>query len=233
MSLPEDDLTCPVCCDIFTDPILLPCGHSFCRSCLKKCRDTGLRECPVCRKRATKSNLTSNLALKNVCEAVVQARRQSSVSEEDKMICTLHRERLKLFCLVDKQPICVVCQSSKLHKSHDCSPIEEALLDCKVREIHNCVECCSTSQASMCTVTHPGLKYFNVISVFQDELALSLKNLQVKLQTLQRIYKTSTDMFKHIKVTCSKSLLGINKTSDQAMFIIISPFRVRHWKHRK
>ncbi|XP_028267201.1 nuclear factor 7, brain [Parambassis ranga] len=163
MSLPEDDLTCPICCDIFTDPILLPCGHSFCRSCLKKCRDTGLRECPVCRKRATKSNLTSNLALKNVCEAVVQARRQSSVSEEDQMNCILHGERLKLFCLVDKQPICVVCQSSKLHKGHDCSPIEEALLDCK------------------------------------DELALSLKSLQNKLQTLQRIHKTSTDMFRHIK----------------------------------
>lgn len=50
---------------------------------------------------------------------------------EEKMNCNLHGEKLKLFCLVDKQPICVVCQSSKLHKSHDCSPIEEAVLDCK------------------------------------------------------------------------------------------------------
>ncbi|TKS92056.1 Tripartite motif-containing protein 35 Hemopoietic lineage switch protein 5 [Collichthys lucidus] len=72
MSLPEEDLTCPVCYDIFTDPVLLSCSHSFCRSCLKRCWDTGLRECPVCRKRAPKSSAPSNLALKNVCEAVLQ-----------------------------------------------------------------------------------------------------------------------------------------------------------------
>ncbi|XP_020496603.1 zinc-binding protein A33 [Labrus bergylta] len=131
MSLPEEDLTCPICCDIFTDPVLLACSHSFCRSCLRRCWDNGLRECPVCRKRASKSSAPSNLALKNVCEALLEVRRQSSVVVEDNTNCSLHGEKLKLFCLVDKQPICVVCHSSKLHKSHDCSPIEEAALDCK------------------------------------------------------------------------------------------------------
>ncbi|XP_041672957.1 zinc-binding protein A33 [Cheilinus undulatus] len=163
MSLPEEDLTCPICCDIFTDPVLLACSHSFCRSCLKRCWDTGLRECPVCRKRATKSSAPSNLALKNVCEALLEVRRQSSVVVEDKTSCSQHGEKLKLFCLVDKQPICVVCHSSKLHKTHDCSPIEEAAQDCK------------------------------------DELSLSLKSLQEKLDSLKRIHKTSTDTFKYIK----------------------------------
>ncbi|XP_015803904.1 zinc-binding protein A33 [Nothobranchius furzeri] len=128
MSLPEEDLTCPVCCDIFRDPVLLPCSHSFCRDCLKRCRDAGMRECPVCRKKGPKSSPPSNLALKNVCEAVQQAKRQNS---EDKTNCNLHGEKLKLFCLVDKQPICVVCQSSKLHKNHECLPKDEALQDCK------------------------------------------------------------------------------------------------------
>ncbi|XP_063326766.1 zinc-binding protein A33 [Pelmatolapia mariae] len=163
MSLPEEDLTCPVCCDIFTDPVLLSCSHSFCRGCLKHCWDTGIRECPVCRKKASKCNPPSNLALKNVCEAVLQVRRLSSVEGEDKVNCILHGEKLKLFCLTDKQPICVVCQSSKLHKTHDCSPIEEALLDCK------------------------------------DELALSLKSLQEKLDNLKRINMTSNNTLMCIK----------------------------------
>lgn len=132
MLLPEEDLTCPVCCDIFTDPVLLSCSHSFCRSCLKRCWETGLRECPVCRKRVPKSSPPSNLALKNVCEALLQTRGEGSELVEDKMSCNLHGEKLKLFCLVDKQPICVVCQSSRLHKTHDCSPAEEAVVDCKV-----------------------------------------------------------------------------------------------------
>ncbi|XP_053707876.1 zinc-binding protein A33 [Synchiropus splendidus] len=162
MSLPEEDLTCPVCCDIFTDPVLLGCSHSFCRGCLTRYWETGQRECPVCRKRASKCNPPSNLALRNVCEAVL-LRRLSCEPAEDKLRCNQHREELKLFCLVDKQPICVVCQASKLHKSHDCSPIEEAARDCK------------------------------------DELAVSLKGLQTKLDSLTRIGKTSAEMFKYIK----------------------------------
>ncbi|XP_028310724.1 nuclear factor 7, brain [Gouania willdenowi] len=130
MSFPEEDLTCPVCCDIFTDPVLLSCSHSFCRTCLKNCWDTGLRECPVCRKKTSKSNPPSNLALRNVCETLLMVKRQS-LALEDELSCIVHGEKLKLFCLVDKQPICVVCLSSRSHKSHECSPVEEALLDCK------------------------------------------------------------------------------------------------------
>lgn len=125
MSLPEEDLTCPICCEIFTDPVLLPCSHSFCRGCLKRCWDMGLRECPVCRKKVNKSSASSNLALKNVCEAVMQVKKE-------KLNCNLHGEKLKLFCVIDKEPICVVCQTSRLHKTHDCLPVGEAVQECKV-----------------------------------------------------------------------------------------------------
>lgn len=137
MSLPEEDLTCPICCEIFTDPVLLACSHSFCRVCLKRCWDTGLRECPVCRKKASKSSVPSNLALKNVCEAVLQVKKEN-LELKEKTNCNQHGEQLKLFCLVDKEPICVVCQVSKLHKTHDCLPVEEAIQDCKVGEMHKC-----------------------------------------------------------------------------------------------
>ncbi|KAM7371749.1 hypothetical protein PAMP_008959 [Pampus punctatissimus] len=175
--VPEEDLTCPVCCDIFTDPVLLSCSHSFCRSCVKRCWDTGLRECPVCRKRTNKSSPPSNLALKNVCETHLETRRQRSV--EEKIICNLHGEKLKLFCLVDKQPICVVCQSSKQHKTHDCSPLEEAAVDCK------------------------------------DELALSLKRLQDKLNRLKIIHKSSADMLKYIKIQALETQRLIKSQFEQ------------------
>ncbi|XP_022066639.1 zinc-binding protein A33 [Acanthochromis polyacanthus] len=191
MSIPEEDLTCPVCCDIFKDPVLLACSHSFCRICLKRCWDTGLRECPVCRKRASKSNPPSNLALKNVCEAHLQVRRQSSVQVEDEMNCNLHGEKLKLFCLVDKQPICVVCQSSKLHKTHDCSPIEEALLDCK------------------------------------DELTLSLKSLQDKLDNLKKINRTSADMLKYIKTQTLEAQKMIKSQFEQLHQVLYHEESVR------
>ncbi|XP_055754149.1 zinc-binding protein A33 isoform X2 [Salvelinus fontinalis] len=129
--LPEEDLSCPVCCDIFRDPVLLPCSHSFCKTCLQCYWNTStLRQCPVCRRRASKRTPPSNLALKNLCEALQQGRIQSS-AEGNSVLCSLHGERLRFFCLVDKQPVCVVCQASKIHKNHDCVPTEKAAQDCK------------------------------------------------------------------------------------------------------
>ncbi|XP_062846911.1 zinc-binding protein A33 [Trichomycterus rosablanca] len=130
-SLPEEDLSCPVCCDIFRDPVLLPCSHSFCRSCLQNFWGSSIcRSCPVCRRKSSKKTPPINLALKNLCEAFVQSQSWTGEGEENSA-CPQHGERLKLFCIDDQQPICVVCQASRMHKGHNCAPTDEAALDCK------------------------------------------------------------------------------------------------------
>ncbi|KAI5620934.1 zinc-binding protein A33-like, partial [Silurus asotus] len=128
----EEDLSCPVCCDVFSDPVLLPCSHSFCRSCLQSFWGSSVfRSCPVCRRRVSKKQPPSNLALRNLCEAFVQSQ-SSRCESEKKAACSQHGEKLKLFCLDDRQSICVVCQASRMHKGHNCAPTDEAALDCKV-----------------------------------------------------------------------------------------------------
>ncbi|XP_037389775.1 E3 ubiquitin-protein ligase TRIM39-like [Pygocentrus nattereri] len=48
--LSEDQLQCSICLDVFTDPVSTPCGHNFCRVCLKECWDSSSRcQCPVCK----------------------------------------------------------------------------------------------------------------------------------------------------------------------------------------
>ena len=42
---------CPICLNIFTDPVLIPCGHSFCHSCLlahMRSSDKSAKLCPSC-----------------------------------------------------------------------------------------------------------------------------------------------------------------------------------------
>lgn len=43
----------------------------------------------------------------------------------------MHSEELKLFCLNDEQPVCVVCLHSETHRHHSIKPIDEALQDSK------------------------------------------------------------------------------------------------------
>ncbi|KAL6483721.1 hypothetical protein MHYP_G00085930 [Metynnis hypsauchen] len=130
-TLPEDDLLCPVCRDIFNNPVILPCSHSVCKTCLQRFWEAKeSRECPVCRRRSSKDDPLSNLVLKNFCESFVQTRSQRCSSGSEGL-CILHNEELKLFCLDDQEPVCVVCQTSKNHKNHELSPTDEAVTDFK------------------------------------------------------------------------------------------------------
>ncbi|XP_030639306.1 tripartite motif-containing protein 35-like [Chanos chanos] len=125
-ALSEDDFCCPVCCDIFRDPVVLSCSHSVCKVCLQKFwNKKDSKECPVCRRKSSKGQPPNNLALKNLCETFLQERSQRSSSGCEEF-CSLHSEKLKLFCLEDKQPVCLVCRDSEKHKQHKFYPIDEA-----------------------------------------------------------------------------------------------------------
>ncbi|KAL2080820.1 hypothetical protein ACEWY4_022673 [Coilia grayii] len=122
----EEDLTCAVCCDIYKDPVIMTCAHSVCKACLQHFWESkGSRECPYCRRKCSKQLYPPNIALRNLCETFLQESSQRT-SAGSEVLCSLHSEKLKLFCLEDKQPVCVVCRDSKKHKNHNFSPIDEA-----------------------------------------------------------------------------------------------------------
>ena len=65
----EEELTCPVCRDIFKHPVILLCSHSFCQACLQQWWTVKKnKECPVCRANSPHDEPHINLALKNLCE---------------------------------------------------------------------------------------------------------------------------------------------------------------------
>lgn len=131
-SFSEEDFSCPVCFEIFRDPVLMQCSHSACKVCLEQYWEAkGSRECPVCRKRSSLSQLPKNLALRNLCETFLLERSQRS-SPLSEIVCSLHSEEFKLFCLDDKELVCVVCQTSRKHTDHKYCPIDEAATGCKV-----------------------------------------------------------------------------------------------------
>ncbi|KAL7859121.1 hypothetical protein SRHO_G00142680 [Serrasalmus rhombeus] len=129
--LSEEEFSCPVCCDIFRNPVVLSCSHSVCKTCLQKFWETKWsRECPVCRRRSSKDPPPCNLVLKNLCESFLESRSQRS-SAGSEGLCILHNEKLKLFCLDDQQSVCLVCQTSKKHRNHKFCPVDEAVTEFK------------------------------------------------------------------------------------------------------
>ncbi|XP_078138112.1 E3 ubiquitin-protein ligase TRIM21-like [Centroberyx gerrardi] len=48
--LSEEQFLCPICLDVFTDPVTIPCGHNFCKTCITKHWDINVQcQCPMCK----------------------------------------------------------------------------------------------------------------------------------------------------------------------------------------
>ncbi|XP_078478245.1 zinc-binding protein A33-like [Lampetra planeri] len=140
----QSELTCPVCLELFRDPVILECGHHFCQVCIIQCWEAKadeLSSCPKCRKTCARK-LRPNSLLCNVVDSVRRAREpeerepgssMSSVASSIGLwprlgmdLCEEHEEKLKLYCEDDQLPICLVCGMSRDHKTHNVIPINEA-----------------------------------------------------------------------------------------------------------
>ncbi|KAL4220852.1 hypothetical protein ACF0H5_019119 [Mactra antiquata] len=69
----DNDLQCPICLELYTYPIILPCSHVLCRSpCAEHLFDFNFIRCPVCRDNCYVSGGISSLprviALENIIE---------------------------------------------------------------------------------------------------------------------------------------------------------------------
>uniref|UniRef100_A0A670HXL6 Tripartite motif containing 39 n=1 Tax=Podarcis muralis TaxID=64176 RepID=A0A670HXL6_PODMU len=133
----EMEATCSICLDYFRDPVIIhECGHNFCRSCLVQCweKSEGEASCPQCRENVEQSSIRRNQQLANFVEITKKFSHLGGKKEGEGKgkVCEKHQEPLKLFCQEDEIPICVVCDKSKEHKSHEVVPLEEASQEYKV-----------------------------------------------------------------------------------------------------
>uniref|UniRef100_K7G3Z6 RING-type E3 ubiquitin transferase n=1 Tax=Pelodiscus sinensis TaxID=13735 RepID=K7G3Z6_PELSI len=132
-----DTVLCSLCQESFKHPVLLKCGHNFCRACITRyCEDsqsssTSSCACPQCGKGFRKGEFQPNWQLKHVADVA-----KTIPDPGGQRACNAHNRGLKLFCEVDQTLICLVCRESQDHKEHAVVPIEEAAQNYKCQIQH-------------------------------------------------------------------------------------------------
>uniref|UniRef100_A0A3B4CVS3 RING-type domain-containing protein n=1 Tax=Pygocentrus nattereri TaxID=42514 RepID=A0A3B4CVS3_PYGNA len=121
-------IQCAICLCDFTDPVSLPCKHSFCRLCilghLQACN--GQSSCPECRQQFTKDDLQPSPLLRNVIEAIQghsKEKQNRANLNTSGLVCAEHDERLRLFCETDQTLVRMICRDGTKHQGHQFKPI--------------------------------------------------------------------------------------------------------------
>ncbi|XP_051580740.1 E3 ubiquitin/ISG15 ligase TRIM25-like [Myxocyprinus asiaticus] len=86
-NISSDQLSCPVCLDLLKDPVTIPCGHSYCMSCITDCWNQddqkGVYQCPQCRQTfTTRPALNKNTMLAEVVEKLKKTKLQADVPDD-------------------------------------------------------------------------------------------------------------------------------------------------------
>lgn len=113
--LSQDQFLCSICLDVFTSPVTIPCGHSFCKSCItedwrinRKCK------CPMCKKifdlitELHVNTFISEMAAQFKEAAVKEASEIAQPGEVPCDVCTGVRLKASKSCLVCLSSYCEI-----------------------------------------------------------------------------------------------------------------------------
>ncbi|KAA0722884.1 Zinc-binding protein A33 [Triplophysa tibetana] len=194
-----EELQCSVCLDVFIDPVSTPCGHNFCKSCLKQCWDDNhIYTCPMCKEAFSKRpDLKINTTLRQV---ILHFKEKKSLRRSE-VLCDICDEG-KLKALKS----CLMCQTSycethlELHqkmslKKHKLMDPVEKIKDYICQKHERPLELfCRDDQTCVCVFCTDGdHKTHNTVPLEEEskEKKTQLKKTQTDVQQmiLERIKK--------------------------------------------
>uniref|UniRef100_A0A667WDV0 RING-type domain-containing protein n=1 Tax=Myripristis murdjan TaxID=586833 RepID=A0A667WDV0_9TELE len=110
--LPEDRFQCSICLNVFSDPVTTPCGHNFCKACIREYwRLQVTCQCPLCRAVfPTRPPLKTDKTL----HAAAQTEQATVPLRAGEVPCDLcpAKHRAVKSCLLKAEKSCLVCLAS-------------------------------------------------------------------------------------------------------------------------
>ncbi|XP_068167489.1 tripartite motif-containing protein 16-like [Antennarius striatus] len=228
--LDQDPFSCSICVDLLKDPATIPCGHTYCMSCIKsQWDDEGKKKiyrCPQCRKTfRPRPVLEKNTTLAVLVEKL-KTRLQDAPSDQCYSgpkdvtcdVCTVRKSKatkscvvcLVSYCEIHLQPHLEVASLMK-HKLVDPSKILQESRCPHHNEVMKLF--CRSDQQCICYLCsveeHKG---HDIVSVAAERTE---RKTEVKVNRVQ-IQQRLQDRQRHLKAL-QQMVEGINRSADKAL----------------
>ncbi|KAJ0006629.1 hypothetical protein NQD34_013902 [Periophthalmus magnuspinnatus] len=231
--LPPDHFLCSICTNVFTDPVTTPCGHSFCKSCLRRRWDRGdFCQCPTCSKRfRAPPEMSTDSVLDEV--SVPLKRRRVQIPEDadgalpvDCDICTGKASRAVRSCLVCQASYCSAHLEDHLRvpglKRHKLIQAVDNMDD-RVCPVHNKALdlFCRDDGVSVCVLCLDSEHEEHRVVSMEEEGARQKENIDSLMRQIQTMIDERKDKIKEFKGSSGirKTVQKVNRNMDAVLNI--------------
>ncbi|XP_073480805.1 E3 ubiquitin-protein ligase TRIM39-like [Aquarana catesbeiana] len=199
----REELDCSICLSIYTDPVMLKCGHNFCQDCIDRVFDTQERSgdysCPQCRVEfQERPSPHKNITLRNITQRFLSSPPEPEKSGISCTYCIHSSVPAVKSCLLCEASLCddhlrvhskspehVICDPTTTPENRKCS-IHKKILEYYCTEDSTCI-CMSCSL----TGEHRGHQVETLQEAFIKKKKTLINNLQKlitkKVKTEERV----------------------------------------------